>query len=122
MKAIGVFDIGCDAVTLFADPVLSGGSFDLRAKRITVGTGGEWWETLCTLLHEAMEYAAAQLGVRYLPSVGVSPGHDDYLFVMTHPQFSEVVARAARFAAAADPLLQAERAAIAKKPKKAKGK
>lgn len=68
------------------------------------------------LLHEALELAAARLHLRYGNMPSMSRSSADYLFVMTHEQFTEVVARVALFMHAAHPAVLKSAKTINRKP------
>ncbi len=73
---------------------------DGEVPRIKVGADYKSWSSVVRVLHhEAMEFAMTQTRVRYSPSPDYSCGHDGYVFIMTHPQFSEVGARVGEFLA-----------------------
>lgn len=72
--------------------------------RIKLGADqAQWTEVLSTLLHEILEMQVALIGCRYSPAPDFGRDHASYLFLMTHPQFSEACGRAAWFLSAAVP-------------------
>jgi hypothetical protein len=74
--------------------------------RIKVGLDvDEWYRCLATLMHEAMEAVTANLEYRFRPSCDLALDNGSYMFVMTHTQFSEVVACAADFMSVVVPKL-----------------
>jgi hypothetical protein len=108
-------------VELFAIAGDSGGSFSCAgpAAVITVGIGYEsWWRVVNVLLHEAAEMAAMEMGTRFSMEPDYSGGSDTWRFFMDHNQFSEVIARAANFAAACLPDLARVYNATRRKPKR----
>lgn len=48
-------------------------------------------------MHEALEVALIDNNCRYVPNMNYAQSDDQFLFVMTHPQFSQAVAQAAEF-------------------------
>lgn len=101
-KIIGVYPIGMSQVQL----VLRGGTggeyyvFPEKGSlaRIKVGADQEQWrDVVGVLLHEAFEYTAMHLALRYAPAPDLSKDNGNYLFVMTHTQFSDVCARSGEF-------------------------
>lgn len=96
---VGAYDLGIRRVNVFASLTGGGGRFESAPKSgvgcIVVGIDNETWHDVAeTLLHEAVEFAASDFGVRYKKVPTYSNSADGYLFVMTHPQLSEVVGRA----------------------------
>lgn len=58
-----------------------------------------------TLVHEVIEFAMTDLQLRFDRSPVMTFAHDTYLFVMTHPEFSEVASRVSRFLTKAIPVV-----------------
>jgi hypothetical protein len=58
---------------------------------------------LRTLLHEAFEFAMSDGNLRYVGSDDWGDSHDGYLFIMTHPQFSDMSGRVGAFLGACLP-------------------
>lgn len=109
---LGVFPLGTNRVALFADPNNASASFSapdddqIGDTKMVIGIKASRWEKVLTgLLHEAGELTALELRLRYAPDVDFGEGCDQYLFVMTHPQFSEMTARVAWFASKVIPRL-----------------
>lgn len=98
-KLIGTYDLGRERVKLFLSPGCDGTLF-LTPAEIHVGCELEWTEAFDALVHEALEFAMIREGVRFDRSPDFSNSHDNYLFVMLHPQFAQVCARASGFIAA----------------------
>ena len=108
---VGNYDLGPESVQL----VLRGGSGadfymnpgDGCSARIKIGMDGhnqhEWGGIVGMLLHEALELSMTRMGLRYTPVPDYSFDNGQYLFAMTHTQFSEASARAAMFMASALP-------------------
>lgn len=100
---VGVYPIGLRNVELWALVAdTSGGSFTLcpedKMSQMEVGIGYKnWWECHAVLLHEALEAALVDVSGRYKPSPDYATANDGYLFCVTHPVFSEAVARASYF-------------------------
>lgn len=91
----------------------TGGSFNRAASEtgigeIAVGIDEPRWEDeVSALLHETAEFAMYDMRRRFNPDPDYSRDHGNYLFVLTHEQFSEAMARVAWFAASALPRLAA---------------
>jgi len=65
---------------------------------IEIGAGyDKWYKVFDVYLHEVDEYVMSKMGLRYRPSDNISDNHDDYIFQMTHTQFTEKNARVAEF-------------------------
>jgi len=114
-----VFNVktGNDANGLFRFPDMSQED-GLSVGLIVVGLDHKYFsEVLEVLLHELFEAAASSLGLRYLPTGNWNTGHDGYLFVFTHPQFTEIQSRVAAFAAAVLPKLKTAWKAYQRKSK-----
>jgi hypothetical protein len=101
---VGTYEMGWEHVQLVLREG-SGGEFflvpgDIDCPRIKIGADREHWKhLLVVLLHEAGELAAARMKCRYTPTEEVAGDVHSYLFVMTHPQFSEIQGLAAEFVA-----------------------
>jgi len=108
-KIIGVYPCGGEEVQLILREGTGGEFYTMPGKgciaRIKVGAdAGHGWSFLVgTLMHEVMEFSMTRAGLRYGPAPDYSLDNGNYLFVMTHTQFSEASARAAMFLAAALP-------------------
>lgn len=88
-------------VDVYADELERGGHFDATPEspdgncQMVIGlVGEEWGGILSTAMHEAIELAAVDTSTRWEPTVNYSLASDAYLFIMTHPQFGEVICRA----------------------------
>ena len=98
MKKIGQFDFGTRSVNLFWKEG-TGGAFYMNHEsdgqaRIVLGVNERsWGAQVAVLLHEALELAMADHACRFNPAPDYSWDSANYLFVMNHPQFSEIVAR-----------------------------
>lgn len=57
--------------------------------RMEVGLEGEWAAVVGRLVHESMELAASELKLRFEPSDFYARSTVDYLFVMSHQEFSD---------------------------------
>ncbi len=99
---VGIYELGYERVQLVLRDG-KGGEFwhlpgDIDNPRIKLGADErEWWLFLANLLHEVGEFAASRVGCRFNPSDQVARDVHAYLFVMTHPQFSEVQAMTADY-------------------------
>jgi hypothetical protein len=116
---VGTYDLGDEVVGLLAEIGGTGGCFHvahtaadgkpkhskcLQIPYIVVGINyRRWCEVLEVLLHEVFELLYTRLGVRFRPSDGWSRSHADYLFNMTHEQFTEAIARSGGFLSMTQP-------------------
>lgn len=109
-RLIGLFDLGCRKVRLYARPGASGGCYDSAPSsgvaeiRVCIDYP-RWQDVAAVLAHEALEMAFAEMGLRYSNSPDYSGDNGGWFFAMTHTQFSEASARAAWFLAGALPAL-----------------
>jgi hypothetical protein len=106
-KKVGVFKLGPENVELWVDPAISGGTFNLCPRsggmaEIRIGVN----EQIEVLIHELFEFCAARLQLRFIAAPSFTRSHADYLFVMTHEQFTEVAARVGCFMSDAIPKLK----------------
>lgn len=108
-KVIGIYCLGAEQVELVLREG-DGGEFYSKPEkgkvaRIKIGAGdGDNWHRLAAVLnHEAMELVMFHMGFRYSATPDYANDNGAYLFVMTHTQFSEAVARSAMFMADALP-------------------
>lgn len=97
---IGIYEIGWEKVQIALREGVGGEFYffpdDIACSEIVIGADSPTWDKiLARLLHETQEYSAARLQVRYFPREGLSGDLHAYLFVMTHPQFSEICSMAA---------------------------
>ena len=103
-KVVGIYEIGYEKAQLVLREG-TGGDFwmvpgDIDCPRIKIGADQEkWCDLLVCLLHEAGELALARLKCRYMPTESIAMDVHSYVFIMTHPQFSEVQALTAEFVA-----------------------
>ncbi len=107
---VGQFKLGPENVEVRLLPGSFGGSFQLAPPEGGVAVihlsdyaGKEPDRVTEVLLHEAFELAAARLHLRFGNMPAMSRSSADYLFVMNHEQFTEVVARVALFMYEAHP-------------------
>lgn len=104
---VGVYSMGLSQVQIVLREG-NGGEFYFNPEagavpRIKVGAELQWAEVVGNLLHEALEMQMTALSCRFNPAPDYARDHSSYLFVMTHPQFSESCARTAEFITAALP-------------------
>ncbi len=100
-KIVGVYDMGLDQVQLVLREG-EGGEFwfkpeDGHVPRIKVGADGEWKLVMSALLHEAMEMQMTRSHCRFNPAPDYGRDHSSYIFVMSHPIYSDIIARVAEF-------------------------
>ena len=107
-KIVGSYLLGDEYVELVMRED-TGGEFYLTPEdghiaRIKVGADYESWDDVVrTLLHEALELAAARIGARYYPQDDHGGDTHNYLFVMSHGDFSDACGRVAMFLVSALP-------------------
>lgn len=91
----------------------TGGEFYLTPEdghiaRIKIGAGYlAWPDVVRTLLHEAMELALARIKVRFYPEDDHGGDTHNYLFILSHGDYSDACGRVAVFLVAALPDLSA---------------
>lgn len=110
---VGKYDFGNNVVGVLAEPGTGSASFCCSFANenpsaahpkveglnyIIVGLQHRRWRgVMDVLLHEALELALTELGLRFEPCPNFNKSHAGYSFFMTHEQFSEATARAAGF-------------------------
>jgi hypothetical protein len=115
LRYLGDFWLGHEKVSLIFDPRTEGASFDLSADikihpkehglgRIVIGKDS-WRLMVSFLVHEAFEYAACRLHVRFQYSGKQSYDSADYLFAFDHPRFARISTMVGEFMAGALPEL-----------------
>lgn len=87
-------------MTIYVDGTDSG---RFNQDQMYIGLGGTWSQTVAIAMHEILEMACAHNNVRWLPDFAMGNSGDSYMFIMNHPQFTEVVAQAADCLAAVLP-------------------
>ncbi|MFH0981894.1 MAG: hypothetical protein V2A79_10175 [Planctomycetota bacterium] len=112
MTMVGSYNLGNEMVRLVlregsgADLYVQPG--DLHYPRFKIGADADTWGEIVTcLLHEATEFVAMKLWVRYHPSPDIAHDNGAYLFVLTHTQFGETCGRVGDFPADCLPDLKA---------------
>jgi hypothetical protein len=63
--------------------------------RIVIGADEDFEGVLAVLIHEVAELSMCRLGLRFIGSEDLSNDHSGYLFVLSHPQFSDICNRLA---------------------------
>lgn len=107
---IGAYSLGSESVELFLRDGV-GGNFSTRSdseQQAAIYIGGdepEWYMVVSAFLHEALEFAAMRMGLRFEPDIDIGRNASGYVFFATHTQFAEQVGRAAQFSAVALPAL-----------------
>lgn len=105
-KIVGTYMLNDEPIVL-ALREGTGGDFTTRPETkqpaiISVGAGGpnaEWRFAVGILLHEAGEFVAVRMGLRYRPSGEFAMDNGSHVFLMTHTQYSELTARVGEFLA-----------------------
>ena len=65
---------------------------------MTIGTADDdWWRVVTVVMHEAIEAAMMDCHCRYADTADGFHADDCFLFVMTHPQYSQVIGQASEF-------------------------
>ena len=101
---VGTYEMGWERVQLVLREG-TGGDFwlvpgDINYPRIKIGADQDNWKWLIIcLLHEAVELAACRMKCRFKPSEEVAYDEYSYIFVMNHPQFSEIQGLTGEFVA-----------------------
>jgi hypothetical protein len=101
-KIVGHYYIGHECVQLVAT---EGGEGSLyftpeygKVPRIKVGVDyDDYQDALEVLLHEVYEFALTREGTRHLGTDTFTEDHTQYLFVMTHCQFSNITSKCSVF-------------------------
>ena len=105
---IGSFDLGCEEVGLIVREGVGGEFVTNPRPAISIGIEThDFGLVMEALLHEAFEFVAFRLQVRYSPDGSYSSDHGFYLFSFPHSTFSDIVAKVARFSVPAMPALKA---------------
>jgi hypothetical protein len=97
-KIVGTYRLGHEMVQVILREGTGGDCYplpgDINHARIKVGADYEMWQEIVgVFLHEAEELVASTLLYRWEQTNTDAGDHESLLFVMTHPQFSEVCAR-----------------------------
>lgn len=107
-KIVGTYRLGGQMVQVVLRKGAGGKCYpmpgDIPYPRIEVGADQETWaEVVAVAMHEAAELVCSYLHYRYEPTN--MDGNDllSLVFIMTHPQFSELCARVGMFLAACLP-------------------
>jgi hypothetical protein len=93
-KKLGGYNLGRSDIIIYVDTNFDGGCFNLNIFTIGIKRQ-EWWEVLEVLLHELTEFNYSMNHCRLTPDIEFTKSHDSYLFLLTHPQFSECTAQIA---------------------------
>lgn len=106
---LGVFRLGHEQMEVYLRDGTGGEFYTVpeagRLPRIKVGADQCWKDVVSVLHHEAMEFCLMRIECRFNPGSDFARDHASYLFIMTHPQFSEAGARTAWFLADCLPAL-----------------
>lgn len=112
-KIVGVFSIGFEDCQLVLREGTGAEFYNCpgvgECPRIKVGADVKLWrEVVANVLHEAMECYFNRLRCRYDCSYDLAQDHAGYLFVASHPEFSDACARVGAFLSEALPALRSE--------------
>jgi hypothetical protein len=106
---VGVYPCGLDEIQLVLRDG-TGGEFYFSPEkahipRIKVGAdyGSDWRSVVGVLLHEIFEMQMTRSHCRLEPAPDYGRDHASYMFLMTHPMFSDVCARSGEFMSACLP-------------------
>ena len=118
-KIVGIYEMGYMAIELVAREGTGGEYYTIpehgHIPRIKLGMDHtQWRDVVDVLLHETLEFAIDTKNGRLRPTYDTTLGHDNFVFLLTHPQFSDMCAKVAEFITTALPDL----AAVWKKWKK----
>ena len=95
---IGRYTLGCRGVDIFFRKGV-GGEFnsapDLGLAEINIGLEESWPDVVITILHETLEMVLSDSRLRWRPTPDYSGDNGSYLFLLTHEQFAESLARVA---------------------------
>ena len=85
---LGTYPLGKQKIIVHTN--MSGdGSFS--GDQVTIGMDHNWAETVNVCLHELLEMCCSDHGCRLGPDVDFGNSNDCYTFIMTHPQFAQIV-------------------------------
>ena len=106
-RVVGQYEMGHNCVQISLREG-TGGEFYLipqkgRVASIKLGADNDWMHVVNAFLHEAMELEFERMSCRYEHGGYVGRDMSDFLFVASHPQFTEIVARVAELTATALP-------------------
>lgn len=108
---VGTFRLGHENVDLYALPDEGGGYFyscpDAKScARMKVGLDHRHWDQcLAVLMHETFELALVRTECRYEISEKLSGDAADFVFLLTHEQFTRACTKVAMFMSEAVPKL-----------------
>jgi hypothetical protein len=107
-RIVGTYSLGAE----YCELVLRedrGGEFyfqpeDGHIPRIKIGADyASWAEVVSVLLHETLEFCLARIKARFSPADDWGKDVHAYVFLLAHPDFSDICGRAAGFVVAALP-------------------
>ncbi len=112
-KLVGNYLLGGMIVQIYCMDEWGGDFYNAPDKvsppKIRVGFGSQEWDRVVTaLLHEMMEFEMHKNGLRYDRSNDYSNDHGGYIFMMNHPQFSDICGRVAATLTSVLPVLAVE--------------
>jgi hypothetical protein len=111
-KRVGVYEAGFDRIELFIREG-TGAEFYMRPEsdllpavgalpRIKIGMDYDSWpEVLECVLHEVEEFIMYRKGLRFEPSGHLSNDSTRFLFILSHVDFADVMAKTADFLSSA---------------------
>lgn len=104
-KIFGTYNLGGEPVQV-ALREGTGGDWETRTQenrmailRVSGDDPDNWPGMVGVLLHEAEEFVASRMGLRFRPSPDFSGDNGSYTFLMTHTEYSELTARVGLFMA-----------------------
>lgn len=105
---VGIYSLGYEAIELVIREGNGGEFYNRPGKgqvpRIKIGADVDAWKDVVSVfLHECFEFIFNRLQCRYEKSYDMGADASGYLYVATHPQFSDVCARVGEGVATALP-------------------
>ncbi len=105
---VGSYEMGWGCVQIVLREGTGGEFFVIPEKgkisRIKIGADYDgWWEVVNVLLHEAYELEIDNRKLRFRATQNRANDHADYLFVLTHNQFTDATAYVSEMVAACLP-------------------
>jgi len=100
---VGTYEAGWEQIELVLCEGYSGRFYFIpkeknKPPRIEVGADHDKFiDVLDVLIHEIDEYVMSKMGLRYRPTETVTNSHDNYIFHMTHMQFTDKTSRISEF-------------------------
>ena len=94
MKKKKKYTFGWEEVTIKTEPGY-GGYFMMPNNVIVIRLSGTWEQTVAVFLHEAMEWQMSRNKSRFNVTEDLGKDVHSYMFMMSHPVFSDCCAKVA---------------------------